>query len=105
MATSNGTRRKWTPGSTCASARDRSRRGRPCAVLGLGDVAAHRQHRVGVHRDRVDAALDEKARELGVVARGLAAETDGTLVTVRAFDELTDHRADGGMALVEERGE
>ena len=45
-------------------------------TLLLHDRQRRLERRVGIDRDAVDALLDEEFRELGVAARGLAADAD-----------------------------
>ena len=56
-------------------------------VLLLDNRDRRFEHCVGIERDAVDPLLDEELRELGVVARGLAADAD--LAPVRAAVAIT----------------
>src|SRR5690606_850263 len=70
--------------------------------LGSGDVLLDREEAVGADRDRIDAVLDQKARDLRVIARRLAADP-GLRPGAPGFDEkLRDRRLDRLVALVEQ---
>src|SRR3546814_17842059 len=68
-------------------------------------MANGRGETVGIERDRVDPFANEKRREIGVVAWGLAADSDLDTGRVRRCNRLLDHSGDRFIALVEARRE
>lgn len=58
---------------------------------------------VRAHRDRVDAVLDEKSSELGVITGRLAADSGLGARPVRLFEEHRDRVGERLVAFVEER--
>lgn len=58
---------------------------------------------VGVDRDGIDAALDQKFGEVRIDARRLAADGNGLAVFVSNRDEMADSPFDSQVAFIEER--
>src|SRR5581483_12159440 len=93
-------RRKPRPCRDASRARRTRAPGRGLRLL--GEIEPGFDHRVGIERDRLDAFLEEPAREIRVIAGTLAADADVLLLLAAGRDRHVQERLDRVVALVEQ---